>query len=303
MSAEILKERLEGVHVYPVTPFTPDLELDEDGLRKNIHWLLESGIRHFTPLGSTGEFSNLSLDEHRRVIELVLEVTKGENVVVTPGCASNSTRVLVDMAHWCEDSGVDGVLIPPPTYFPNNVEVVTAHLMAVNDSVDIGILFYYLPSWHHFDVSHEEFVGLLRDVPNLVGLKDAGDDMILTERYLRELGDKLVCIGGGGEFTAPYTYMVGGKGIVSLFANFWPELPLRMHRAGIAGDYEGVLGILREVGDFLDFMYTNQSTLLIKRAMELRGLTGGPVRLPLLDRVTPEQDANLRGYLETYGLL
>ena len=53
----------------------------------------------------------------------------------------------------------------------------------------------------------------------------------------------------------------------------------------------------------MDFMYTNQNTLLIKRAMELRGLSGGPVRLPLLDRVTPEQDASLSGYLETHGLL
>ncbi len=302
-SPEELRSRLPGVHAYPVTPFTPDFEIDEAGLRRNVRFLLDSGITHLTPLGSTGEFPNLSAEEQKRVITAVLEETKGTGAVVIAGCGGNSTRGVVEMARWSADAGVDGILVPPPSYFPASLASAKAHLTAVSDAVDVGILFYYLPDWHHLDVTAGELIDLLGSAANAVGLKDAGLDMIRTERYLRRLGGKVVCIGGGGEYTAAYTYMVGGKGIVSMIANFWPELPLRMHRAGMAGDYAGVLETMREVGEFLDFMYDNYSTLLTKRAMEMRGLAGGPVRLPLVDRVTPEQEEALAGFLREYGLI
>ena len=237
------------------------------------------------------------------MITAVLEETKGTDTVVVPGCGGNSTRDVVEMARWCADAGVDGILVPPPTYFPASFASTKAHLMAINDAAEIGILFYYLPDWHHLDVTSNELTDLLESVPNVVGLKDAGLDMMKTERYLRRLGDKVVCIGGGGEYTAAYTYMVGGKGIVSMIGNFWPELPLSMHRAGMEGDYAGVLEIMRGVGAFLDFMDDNYSTLLTKRAMEMRGLAGGPVRLPLVDRVTPEQEEALAGFLRGFHLI
>ena len=300
---EELRFRLPGVHAYPVTPYTPDLEVDEAGLRRNIRFLLESSITHLTPLGSTGEFPNLSVEEQQRVITAVLEETKGTDTVVVPGCGGNSTRDVVEMARWCADAGVDGILVPPPTYFPASFASTKAHLMAINDAADIGILFYYLPDWHHLDVTSDELTDLLGSVPNVLGLKDASLDMMKTERYLRRLGDEVVCIGGGGEYTAAYTYMVGGKGIVSMIGNFWPELPLSMHRAGMEGDYVGVLDIMRGVGAFLDFMDDNYSTLLTKRAMEMRGLAGGPVRLPLVDRVTPEQEEALAGFLRGFHLI
>ena len=110
---EELRSRLPGVHAYPVTPYTPDLEVDEAGLRRNIRFLLESGITHLTPLGSTGEFPNLSVAEQQRVITAVLDGREGGGLVVVPGCGGNSTRDVVEMARWCADAGVDGILVPP----------------------------------------------------------------------------------------------------------------------------------------------------------------------------------------------
>ena len=305
MSAlEELRSRLAGVHAYPITPFTTDHEIDEAGLRRNVRFLLDSGIAHLTPLGSTGEFPNLSIEEQKQVVSAVLEETRGTDAVVIAGCGGNSTRGVVELAQWCAEAGVDGILVPPPSYFPSSLASAKAHLMAVNDAVDIGIVFYYLPDWHHLDVTTEELTDLLESVPNIVGLKDAGLDMMRTERYLRHLGDKVVCVGGGGEYTAAYTYMVGGKAIVSMIANFWPELPLRMHRAGIEGDYVGVLEIMREVGDSpAPGQQLFDAKMLTKRAMEMRGLAGGPVRLPLVDRVTSEQEETLANFLKGYGLI
>ena len=303
MKPEELRPRLAGVHAYPVTPFTAGHELDEQGLRGNIRFLLDSGITILNPLGSTGEFPNLSLVEQRRVVEVVLDETRGRDVVVIAGCASNSTAELVDIARSYEDAGVDGLLIPPPTYYPGSAEAAKKHLRAVSDAVDLGLLFYYLPDWHHFDVTTPELIDLLASVPNIVGLKDAALDIVRTERYLRAVGAKVVCIDGGGEFSAAYSYMVGGRGMVSVIANFWPELPLRIHRSAIDGDHAGVLEIMRGVGDFLDFWFDNQTTLLIKRAMEMRGLAGGPVRPPLVEKVTPVQEDELAGSLRENGLI
>ena len=303
MKPDELRPRLQGVHVYPVTPFTEDHELDEEGLRGNVRFLLNSGVTVLTPLGSTGEFPNMTLREQRRIVQVVLEETEGRDVIVIAGCVSNSTRELVDIARSYRDAGVDGLLVPPPTYYPGSAEAAKVHLMAVSDAVDLGLLFYYLPGWHHFDVTTTELIDLLASVPNIVGLKDAALDIVRTERYLRAVGEKVVCIDGGGEFTAPYTYMVGGIGMVSVIANFWPELPLRMHQTAIGGDYLKVLEIMRDVGDFLDFMFDNQTTLLTKRAMGMRGLAGGPVRSPLVEKVTVEQEDRLRGFLEKYGLV
>ena len=294
---------MPGVHVYLTTPFTSNDKIDEAGLRRNVRFLIDSGITHFTPLGSTGEFSSLSIDEQKNVITIVLEETISTDTVVIAGCNGNSTSVVVELAQWCVKAGVDGLLVAPPTYFPSSFSSVRAHLMAVNDAIDAGIIFYYLPDWHHFDVTTPELIDLLTSIPQIIGLKDAGLDMIRTERYLRHIGGKITCIGGGGEYTAAYTYIVGGTGIVSVIGNFWPELPLQMHRAGMNGDYARLVEITRRVGNFLDFMDDNYSVLLTKKAMDMRGLSGGPARLPLVDRLAPEDEASLRGFVEQFDLV
>lgn len=303
MKTVALRQRLEGVEVIMVTPFTADQEIDEEGLRRNVRFLLNAGHTWLTPTGSVGEFPSLTGTEHRRVIEIVLEETNGKDVIVTPGCGGNSTKSVIEMAQWCRNAGCDGLMIPPPSYYPSNVNTAKAHYMAINDAVDIGIILYYFPTLHHFHISSAQLIDLLQSVPNIVGIKDSALDIIKMERYIRAVGDKVACISAGGEFMAAYTYMVGAPAMISSIANYWPELPLKMHNAATCGDFVQVLQMMQEVGDFLDFLYDNQSTFMIKRAMEMRELAGGPVRLPQLGSLTDEQEETLQSFLQQFGLL
>ena len=302
MRADELRPRLEGVHAYPVTPFTADLDVDVPGLRANIQFLLEAGHTVFTPLGSSGEFPNLSVGEQRLVIEVFLEELQGKESLLIPGCGSNNTAEAVEQARWSADAGVDGLLVPPPTYYPLTAEAAKAHLMAVNDASDLGILLYYLPDWHHFDLTIPQIVDLLGSVPNIVGLKDAALDIVRIERYLRVLGEKVVCVDGGGEFSFAFTHAAGARAMVSTISNFWPELPLRLYASIKKGGPGAALEIMRDVADFLDFWYDSQSTRMHKRAMDMRGLAAGPVRPPLVDPISPERERRLKALLNEQGL-
>ena len=130
---------------------------------------------------------------------------------------------------------------------------------------------------------------------------DAALDIIRIERYLRVLGEKVVCVDGGGEFSFAFTHTAGARAMVSTVSNFWPELPLRLYAAVTKGGPGAALEMMRDVAGFLDFWYDNQSTRMHKRAMEMRGLAAGPVRPPLVDPISPEQERRLKALLDEQG--
>ena len=99
----------EGTYVAMVTPFTKDEEIDEEGFRSNINFLIDNGVNGLLAAGTTGESATLSHDEHKKVIEILIDEVDGR-VETLAGAGSNSTKEAIDLVKFSEDAGADAAL-------------------------------------------------------------------------------------------------------------------------------------------------------------------------------------------------
>ena len=153
-----------------VTPMR-DGRLDEDGFRAFVDWQITEGTHGLVPVGTTGESPTLSHDEHKRVVELCIEVAAGR-VPVIAGAGSNNTREAIELARFAEKAGADGLLVVTPYYNKPNQEGLYQHYKAINDAVGIPIIIYNIPPRSVIDMDVET-MGRLFKLKNIVGVKDA----------------------------------------------------------------------------------------------------------------------------------
>src|SRR6516225_5152785 len=163
-----------GVLPALVTPFR-DGEVDEDAFVRLVERQIKGGVHGLVPVGTTGETSTLSHDEHRRVVELCVRTAAGR-VPVVAGAGSNSTDEAIELTRHAKTVGADAALIVTPYYNRPSQEGMYAHFRAINDAVQIPVLLYNVPTRTGIDISNET-VARLAKLPNIVGIKDATGDL------------------------------------------------------------------------------------------------------------------------------
>ena len=302
MKPQELLPHLKGVQAIMATPFKHNYEIDEQGLRSNTRFLLDAGIEWLSPLGTGGELASLTTDEWKRVIEIVVDGAKGRGAIVVPGAGSPCTTEAIGRCRFAQEAGADGVMLTPPYYYPTTFKEAYAFYEMVSGEVDIGIVMYYFPAMHHITVTMSELVEILK-IPGIVGAKFSTSDIMTFERVVRELKDDIAIVSGNGEHLAPYTYLAGAKGISSWYANFVPEIPLEIDRAGQAGDFEKVKEITTRIAPLLDFIWEKETPECTKEVMAWLGLPAGPIRPPQIPGLTDETGAELRDALKKIGVL
>src|SRR4030095_13829537 len=152
-----------------VTPFAAG-RVDEAAFRDLVEWQIDEGSNGLVPCGTTGEAATLSTHEHRRVIEIAVEVARGR-VPVIAGCGSNNTAHAIELTRIAKEAGADAALHVPPYYKPPNQGVIYAHLSAVAEE-DLPVILYNVPARTITDISVETMERLSR-LPNVIGVKDA----------------------------------------------------------------------------------------------------------------------------------
>jgi len=305
LEPEELKEKYKGVQVVMVTPFNNDFSLDEEGLRKNTRFLLDSGVHVLHPTGSTGEFWNLTPEEHMKVMEKVVDETSGRAPVI-PGTGYSGTKQTIEISRYAEEIGADGVLVVPPYYVTATPEGIYEHYRALAESIKIGIIVYNNPAMTKISLA-SNLLAKLAEIPNIVGVKDTTVNFLKIAQHLHILGDKLR-FSVGLEPQAPYFYLAGGKGCVSELANFAPQIPLKIYKSATEKNWKGVMEIQHKLGDYYDFVDRKSREsggmlwiTIIKEAMRLLKLPGWPPRKPLLP-LREDDLKELREILKEIGL-
>lgn len=307
LTPEELRERYIGAQVVMVTPFKGDHSLDEEGLRMNTKFLMESGVHVLQPCGSTGEFWSLSPEEHKRVIRIVVEEAGGR-VPVVPGTSHSGTRMTVELSRYAEEVGADGVMIVPPYYEKPTPEGVYQHYKAVAEAIRIGIVVYNNPGTSKFTIG-PELMERLAEIPNIVAVKETTGDMSMALRLLEKTGCRLTYSMGTGEILAPYFYMSGARGHVTGLGNFAPRVAVEMYELAARREWDRLIELHKRIFPYLELnerlserhggsMYIT----LIKEAMRLMGLPGWPPRKPLITLRDDERE-ELIGVLKRMGLL
>ncbi|MDD1718167.1 MAG: 4-hydroxy-tetrahydrodipicolinate synthase, partial [Methanoregulaceae archaeon] len=175
----------EGVLPAIITPFqrNASMDLDIEGLRSNISFLIEHGVHGIVPCGSTGESATLSFEEHEKVIEVAIDTANGK-VPVLAGTGSNNTAEAVRLTKAAKDAGADGVLVISPYYNKPNRSGLVKHYTKLAD-IDIPVIMYNVPGRTGQNLEWD-LVAELAKHPNIVGIKEASGKVDQMSRIIEE---------------------------------------------------------------------------------------------------------------------
>ena len=224
-----MRPTFQGSIVALVTPFRAG-KVDEAKLRELVEWQVASGTDGIVPCGTTGESPTLSHDEHKRVVEIVIETARGRLAVIA-GTGSNSTAEAIDLTAHARKAGATGALVVNPYYNKPTQEGLYRHFRAIADAVDIPILVYNIAGRTAVNVETDTLARLARDCGNIVGVKETTKDFEHFSRVLHLCGrDTLVW--SGIELLCLPLLALGGTGFVSAVANIAPAAVARCTSTG-----------------------------------------------------------------------
>ncbi|MEM0505185.1 MAG: dihydrodipicolinate synthase family protein [Sulfolobales archaeon] len=324
MRVESLREFLMkgAVLVVQMTPFTRDDEVDVEGLRENTRYLISVSRGRplaLVPCGSNGEFYAMKEDEIKKVIKVVVDEAGGK-VPVIAGTGAAGTKIAVELSKYSQDVGADGVQVVLPYYHVPDEEGMYLHYKKIAEAVDIGVMIYNNPSVSKAYV-RPTLMRKLAEIPNIVGVKENTPFIDVFYQQVKAVGHKIPIVQGRGEWWYAATLPYGARGFVSGLANFMPEFSLELLKAGSEGDWKKVHELIRRLEPLDEFIakmrekygpstsvlqppYTTSYIYMSvrKAAMDLIGLRGGRMRLPLVD-LKDEDKAELEKVLfEKLGL-
>jgi len=291
----------EGVLPAIITPFlrNQQMELDTEGLRANIGFLLDKGIHGIVPCGSTGESATLTFEEHEQVIGLTIDAVNGK-VPVLAGTGSNNTAEAVRFTEAAKDLGADGVLVISPYYNKPNRSGLIKHYTRLAD-LDIPVIMYNVPGRTGQNMEPDLVAELARH-PNIVGIKEASGNVTQISRIIEEtLDEDFAVISGDDNLTLPILAL-GGAGVISVAANVAPAEMVMMMKSFWDGDLEAALDMHYELSPLFRAMFIDTNPIPVKKAVELMGMAAGPVRLPL-DELSPEKTSHLGAELKRCGVI
>lgn len=292
-----------GCHIPLVTPFKDDYSLDEEGLRRLVNHLIEEeGVDGMVPCGTTGESPTLSHKEHGRVIEITIKEVDGR-VPVIAGTGSNSTQEAIDMTKHAEDMGADASLQVCPYYNRPTQGGLMRHFEAIAKNSKIPLFIYNIPSRTGRNVEPETIIELSK-IDNIIGVKDAGGNLMQTMKILEGTKDnpqKFYVLSGEDALTYPMMCL-GGDGAISAVGNVLGKEYTEMCRLTKAGEYEKAREIHYRTLPLVRALFIEPNPAPVKEALNMMGLPGGKLRLPLVG-LKPANREKLKIALQDVGKL
>jgi 4-hydroxy-tetrahydrodipicolinate synthase len=292
-----------GCHVPIITPFNDDLSVDEAGLRRLVNYYIEEvGCDGLVPCGTTGESPTLDHEEHARVIEIVVEETKGR-VPVMAGTGSNNTKEAIAMTRHAEEAGVDASLQVCPYYNRPTQDGLLRHFEAVAAATKLPLFIYNIPSRSARLIEAKTMVAL-SEIDSIVGMKDACGDLTVTMEIIRATRNrekKFHVLCGEDSLTFPMLALGGDGGILAV-----SHVIGREYREMIKLYHSGNIEAAREIHfrtlPVVRALFIETNPVPVKEALAMMGLPSGKLRLPLVP-LRPENRESLRQTLVQHGIL
>lgn len=287
-----------GSYTAMVTPFKNG-ELDEVSLRRNVNFQIENGTHGLVPVGTTGESPTVTEEEHKRVIQVVVEESAGR-VPVMAGAGSNNPVEALAFAKAAEQSGADGILCVAGYYNRPSQEGLYQHFKFIHDASKLPIVIYNIPPRAIVDIQPETLARLAQ-LPRVVGVKDATGDLARPSIEKHLIGNDFSYL-SGEDLTAIAYNSVGGKGCISVTSNVAPKLCSELQLACQQGDYIKAQAIHERLVPLHQALFTEPSPAGIKYAMSLIDLCTDDVRLPIMPLQVDSKE-NIKAAMTALGLI
>lgn len=270
---------LRGSITALITPFANGA-VDEKAFSAFVDWQINEGTHGLVPVGTTGESPSVSHEEHRRVIEICVEVAN-KRVPVVAGAGSNSTAEAVALARYAEDIGADCVLSVVPYYNKPNQEGLFQHFSAVAGAIGIPVILYSVPGRTVVDLTVDTIARLREAHDNIIGVKDATADMGRASLQRLKLGPDFILL-SGEDMTALGFNAHGGTGCISVTSNIAPRLCAQFQNACQQGDYAAALALQDKLAPLHKNLFLEPNPQGVKYAAKRLGLCQNELRLPLV---------------------
>jgi dihydrodipicolinate synthase/N-acetylneuraminate lyase len=296
--ASELSARLDGVLCATITPFDWDtMSVDWDGVRHNVAWLIDRGIRLLLVNGSIGEPSSLSEDERSRVVRETVSEASGR-VVVVVGCSDPNPNVVIDRAHDARATGAAGILVAPPGSLGlSSVEIVDYYQL-IDRTCGLPIVVYDNPAISRRSLDLEA-IAAIGALPRFAGLKEADPDVLRFQALIDRFGPSFPIV-AGVEDPLLFHLVAGATACMTASAAFAPALLADLMAAVATSDLPRARRLYARIRAFRalfagDLAAGRPAWLpYTKAAVELVGGRGGPPRPPFrgltaaeVERLTP----------------
>lgn len=290
---------LRGSITALITPFANGA-LDEKAFSNFVDWQIKEGSHGLVPVGTTGESPTVTHDEHRRVIEICIEVTN-KRVPVVAGAGSNSTAEAVELTRFAEQVGADAVLSVVPYYNKPTQEGMFQHFSAVAGATDLPIILYSVPGRTVVDLSIDTIARLREAHDNIIGVKDATANMERASLQRSRLGADFILL-SGEDMTALGFNAHGGHGCISVTSNVAPKLSAQFQNACQQGNYAEALILQDKLVPLHKALFLENNPGGVKYAAAKLGLCRNEFRLPVIPVTKASEDA-IDAALKHAGLL
>ena len=293
---------LRGVVVPLITPFKADLSVDYDGLSQLVEYYVEDvGCDGICACGTTGESPTLTHQEHKDVIRFICERVSGR-VPVIAGTGSNSTSEAVELTRDAKEAGVDGTLQVCPYYNKPTQEGIFQHFRRIGEEVNLPQIIYNIPGRTSRNIEPATLVRLWREVPQVVGVKDAAGDMHQTMEVMRETTGERFAVYSGEDVLTFDLLCHGAVGAIAAVGHVLCREVQAMCAAVWEGDLAEARRIHYAIMPVVDALFVEPNPIPVKQAVEWLRLPAGPLRPPL-GSLSDSGKRALRAAMESGGWL
>ena len=273
----------EGTYVAMVTPFDKNKEIDEEGFRSNINYLIDQGVNGLVGAGTTGESATISHDDHRKIIDILVDEVDGR-VETIAGTGSNATSEAIDLTKYALDANCDAALVITPYYNKPQQHAMVNHFQMLSDVADIPIIAYNVPSRTGVNMDVDTIVEIAK-IDNIEAVKEASGSVdkvsdIYRALTLEGLEDDFNILSGEDSLTLPIM-AVGGTGVISASANIDAKRMVLMVDSILNDDYGRAFELHYEMLELIRALFIESNPVPVKTAMNIMGLPSGPLREPL----------------------
>lgn len=274
---------LKGSMVAIATPFKNG-GIDTEAYRRLIEFQIENGTAAIVPCGTTGESATLTHEEHEHLIRHTIDLVHGRALVI-PGTGSNSTREALRLTRAAKEAGADAALLITPYYNKPTQEGLRRHYDTIAAEIDLPLVIYNVPSRTGVSIDPETLGRLVSDHDNIIAVKDSTGSLDWTSAVC---GIKRLAVLSGDDSATVPMMALGAVGVISVLANIAPRAISDMVARAASNDWAGAREIHHRYFKLMRALFIETNPIPVKAAMELMGLIGPEIRLPLV----PVSDPN-----------
>ena len=289
----------KGAAVAIVTPMFENGEVNYAKLGELIEFQIANKTDAIVICGTTGEASTLSHEEHIEVIDYCVKKV-AKRVPVIAGTGSNSTETAIYLSQEAEKSGADALLVVTPYYNKATQKGLIAHFTQVAESVEIPIILYNVPGRTGCNIAPETAAALVRNVKNIVGIKEASGNISQVAKLMSICGDEIELYSGNDDQIVPLLSL-GGLGVISVLSNVAPKETHDIVEMYLEGDVKGSMELQLKAIPLIDQLFCEVNPIPVKAGVNLMGFEAGPLRMPLTEMEDAHKE-NLKAAMKDFGI-